>query len=187
MVQLTRIYTRGGDKGKTSLGDGSRVFKSSARIQAIGAVDESNSALGVAHLFTTEAIQSCLLHIQNDLFDLGADLCMPTAEAALRVTPQQILWLEQQIDAFNASLSPLTSFVLPGGSKGSAFLHIARASVRAAERDVISLEETEGNVQPIAQYLNRLSDLLFVLARMENDEGRTDVLWQPGKNQQDKK
>lgn len=185
MVQLTRIYTRGGDKGKTSLGDGARVLKNACRIQAIGSVDESNAALGVAALFTTDEIKACITHIQNDLFDLGADLCMPKDVSALRVSPQQILWLEQQIDTFNAHLSPLTSFVLPGGSKGSAFLHVARAKVRAAERDVIALNEAEGNVLPIAKYLNRLSDLLFVLARMENDAGRTDVLWQPGKNQKD--
>jgi cob(I)alamin adenosyltransferase len=184
MVQLTRIYTRGGDKGKTSLGDGKRVPKNADRIKAIGEVDAANSAIGVAILYASSSIKKILLHIQNDLFDLGADLCIPNKdEDSLKVSKDQVTWLEEHIDDLNAKLQPLKSFVLPGGSKSAAFLHVARTEVRSAERAVIDLEEQEGGVQSVAQYLNRLSDLIFVLCRIENDLGKADVLWQPGKNQ----
>ena len=202
MVRLTRIYTRGGDRGETSLGGGERVAKHDLRVAAFGTVDEANSAVGVARLHTLgTALDAMLARIQNDLFDLGADLCTPeggtpeggtpeggTRKAgerkagALRVVPEQVVRLEQEIDALNADLAPLDSFVLPGGSAAAAQLHVARTVTRRAERLVAELAAC-APVNPAAlQYLNRLSDFLFVAARHANDQGRSDVLWVPGAN-----
>jgi len=182
MVQLTRIYTKGGDKGKTSLGNGERLFKNHPRLQAIGSVDESNAALGMAGLSVGDTFQQDIQHLQNDLFDLGADLCMPQ-EKTLKLQEGQVLWMENRIDALNQHLSPLKSFVLPGGSPGAAALHLARTIVRRAERDLVELMSTETLNPVLLKYLNRLSDLLFVMARTENNCGETDVLWTPAKHQ----
>ena len=183
MVTLSRIYTRGGDEGRTSLGDGARVAKHSPRVEAYGTVDEANATIGLARLHTTGEADAMLARIQNDLFDLGADLCRPGADVEdgrLRVIDSQVARLEREIDAMNAELAPLRSFVLPGGTPASAFLHLARTVVRRAERLVVALAENEA-VNPAAiRYLNRLSDHLFVLARHLNDKGRQDVLWVPG-------
>ena len=183
MVTLSRIYTRGGDEGRTSLGDGARVAKHSPRVEAYGTVDEANAAIGLVRLHTTGEADAMLARIQNDLFDLGADLCRPGADVddgRLRVIDSQVARLEREIDAMNAELAPLRSFVLPGGSAASAYLHLARTVVRRAERLVVALAETEA-VNPAAiRYLNRLSDHLFVLARYLNDKGARDVLWVPG-------
>lgn len=183
MVQLTRIYTKGGDKGKTSLGDGSRVSKSDPLINAIGAVDETNSAIGLAAALLTNAHQEALIRIQHDLFDVGADLCVPLApenKQKLRVTNQQVTRIEQELDALNVSLAPLDSFVLPGGSIQSGHIHMARTFTRRAERAICTLTNVN---EAIIIYMNRLSDYLFVLARTVNDQGKLDVLWVPGKNQ----
>ena len=190
MVQLTRIYTKSGDKGKTSLGNGKRVLKSSLRINAIGTVDEANSFLGVALMhIKDDDTRALVLKIQNDLFDVGADLCLPdTAEKIdyepLRVTKQQVDNLETKIDFYNASLSPLKSFILPGGSDAASYMHLCRTVVRRAERYVCAIVEEEGDEKYVSklvvQYLNRLSDLLFVLARIVNNNGKNDVLWVPG-------
>lgn len=182
MVHLTRIYTRGGDKGDTSLGSGERVSKSDERIQAIGDVDEANAAIGFAKEYAPQTITPLLFHIQNDLFDLGADLCIPEESAtALRIIASQVDFLEKQIDEFNEHLEPLNSFILPGGSKASAALHMARTVVRRAERSVIELHHLQPLNPEAVKYLNRLSDLLFVLCRHVNDNGNKDVLWVPGK------
>jgi cob(I)alamin adenosyltransferase len=186
MVKLDKIYTRGGDAGETSLGNGTRVAKSSLRVASYGEVDEANAVIGIARLHLEGEADAILAHIQNDLFDLGADLCVPIEEAEqkyppLRVTQSQVDWLEQKIDRMNAELSPLTSFILPGGSPGAAFLHQARTVVRRAERVLVELLATPG--EPINRlvliYLNRLSDLLFVMARYVNNKGASDVLWVP--------
>jgi cob(I)alamin adenosyltransferase len=190
MVKLNRIYTRTGDDGTTGLVDGSRCPKHSARIAAMGLVDEANSAIGLAICaLTGEAQKALLTRVQNDLFDLGADLATPSAdgdftpgEMVLRIVPSQPLWIEAQIDALNERLEPLTSFVLPGGSEAAARVHVARATTRAAERAMVALA-AEDAVNPAAlAYINRLSDLLFVLARVANDDGRADVKWVPGQN-----
>ena len=185
MVKLTRIYTKGGDKGTTSLGTGKRVAKHDARVEAYGTVDEANAAIGIARLHTTGDADAMLARIQNDLFDLGADLCAPEGEGAkdrLRIIDAQVERLEHAIDRMNEELAPLNSFVLPGGSAASAHLHLARTIARRAERDITRLAETE-SVNPAAiRYINRLSDHLFVLARYENDKGAKDVLWKPGAN-----
>jgi cob(I)alamin adenosyltransferase len=184
MVQLTRIYTRGGDQGRTSLGDGSRVAKHALRVDAYGNVDEANAVIGMARLHTGGEVDQALARIQNDLFDLGADLCRPEDGAAdhLRVTDQQVERLEQEIDRFNADLQPLNSFVLPGGAPAAAFLHLARTVTRRAERSVVQLSEQEAVNPAAVRYLNRLSDHLFVLSRVANDGGAKDVLWVPGAN-----
>jgi len=186
MVELTRIYTRGGDKGKTSLGTGQRVAKFNPRVAAYGTVDEANAVLGLVRLNVSAEIDKFLERVQNDLFDVGADLCTPEQDdppyPPLRVTQGQVDWLEQEIDRVNQQLQPLKSFILPGGSAASAHLHMARTVVRRAERDVSFLaSEEEINVEAV-RYLNRLSDLLFVLARHVNDNGDGDVLWKPGAN-----
>ena len=185
MVKLTRIYTKGGDKGTTSLGTGKRVPKHDQRVAAFGTVDEANAAIGIARLHTSGDADAALARIQNDLFDLGADLCAPEGEGTkdrLRIIDAQVERLEQEIDAMNAELAPLNSFVLPGGSAASAYLHLARTIARRAERDITRLAESEA-VNPAAiRYINRLSDHLFVLARYENDKGAKDVLWEPGAN-----
>ena len=187
MVTLTKIYTRGGDKGETSLGSGDRVPKHDLRVAAYGTADETNSVIGIVRLHVTGDVDAMLARIQNDLFDLGADLCRPEdkkggGEGALRTTDAQVDRLENEIDAMNASLEPLKSFVLPGGSAAAAHLHLARCVARRAERLMTELAEAE-SVNPAAiKYMNRLSDHLFVLARHTNDDGRDDVLWQPGAN-----
>lgn len=183
MVHLTRIYTRGGDKGETSLGSGTRVSKSDERIQAIGDVDEANAAIGWAKEHTPNSLHDLLTHIQNDLFDLGADLCVPEeSPTALRIVASQVDFLEKKIDEFNQHLKPLHSFVLPGGSKGSATLHLARTIVRRAERSLIQLHQIQPINAETVKYLNRLSDLLFVLCRHVNGNGEKDVLWVPGQS-----
>jgi cob(I)alamin adenosyltransferase len=187
MVQLTRIYTRGGDKGRTSLGNGTRVEKHHARVEAYGTVDEANAVIGLArlHLEGEAEAEAMLERIQNDLFDLGGDLCIPPKEGeaegqALRVQDSQVERLEREIDGLNAELQPLKSFVLPGGSPAAAWLHLARTVVRRAERATTKLAGAEP-VNPAAiRYLNRLSDHLFVLARWSNGKGSGDVLWKPG-------
>jgi cob(I)alamin adenosyltransferase len=186
MVRLTKIYTRGGDKGETSLGDGSRVPKHDLRVAAYGTVDEANSVVGLARLHTTGEADAMLGRIQNDLFDLGADLCTPEQEnpkyPPLRIAQAQIDRLEREIDAMNANMKPLDSFILPGGTPAAAHLHLARTVARRAERLMTELAVHETiNALAIA-YINRLSDHLFVLARHLNDDGAQDVLWVPGKN-----
>lgn len=183
MVQLTRIYTKGGDKGKTSLGVKGRVLKSSPRIAAIGDVDEANASLGVARLYGGEDVNHLLFRIQNDLFDVGADLCVPESKEdkqSLRILPTQVSFLEEKIDYYNKNLPPLKSFVLPGGSPLAAALHQARTIVRRSERTVCFLKERESLNPFLLHYLNRLSDLLFVLARYANHQEEGDVLWIPG-------
>lgn len=183
MVRLTRIYTRGGDAGETSLGDGARVSKADLRVAAMGAIDEANAAIGLARLHTDGEADAMLGRIQNDLFDLGADMCVPEGEEAagrLRMAKTQVARLESEIDTMNAELAPLDSFVLPGGVPAAAALHFARTVVRRAESLLVGLDAREGiNPQAMA-YANRLSDHLFVLARFLNDHGRRDVLWKPG-------
>jgi cob(I)alamin adenosyltransferase len=185
MVKLDRIYTRGGDAGETSLGDGTRIVKSAPRVAAYGDVDEANCVIGIARLHLTGADDAVLARIQNDLFDVGADLCVPIVEnpeyQQLRVTQAQVDWLESQIDRMNAELPPLTSFVLPGGTPAAAFLHQARTVARRAERLVVTLISTpdEAVNRLVLAYLNRLSDLLFVMARFVNGKGANDVLWVP--------
>jgi cob(I)alamin adenosyltransferase len=194
MVELNRIYTRGGDAGQTSLGSGDRVAKHDLRVAAYGTVDETNATLGLARLHTGEDRETdeMLARIQNDLFDLGADLCTPEGDAraarkqegALRIVPEQVDRLEQEIDTLNESLAPLTSFILPGGTAAAAHLHMARTIARRAERLMTELA-THEDVNPDAlKYINRLSDHLFVLGRHLNDGGRADVLWKPGQNRQ---
>jgi len=188
MVKLDKIYTRGGDSGQTSLGNGERVPKSSARVAAYGDVDEANSVIGIVRLHTTGDADLVLARIQNDLFDVGADLCVPIIEEPeyppLRVTQSQVDWLEAQIDRMNAELAPLTSFILPGGTPAAAFLHQARTVVRRAERLVVHLLEApdEAVNRLVLIYLNRLSDLLFVMSRALNGQGANDVLWVPAAN-----
>lgn len=186
MVTLTKIYTRGGDAGETSLGDGSRRVKDDIRVAAYGSVDEANACIGLARLHTTADTDETLARIQNDLFDLGADLCTPEGKErrreALRVSQEQVERLEREIDAYNEPLQPLKSFVLPGGSAASAYLHLARTVTRRAEREVVELARAEPVGEPVVKYLNRLSDLLFVLSRHCNDAGNGDVLWAPGAN-----
>lgn len=194
MVQLTRIYTGGGDTGQTSLGDGSRVAKHDLRVAAYGTVDEANAVLGIARAEIARADPSdalqradaILSRVQNDLFDVGADLCTPEegrkGDGALRITAEQAARLETEIDAINENLGALTSFILPGGAMVAAQLHHARTVARRAERLITKLSEVE-TVNPDAiVYLNRLSDLLFVMARDANNGGADDVLWVPGAN-----
>lgn len=198
MVRLNRIYTRTGDDGTTGLTGGERRLKHDPRIEALGAVDEANAAIGLARLHTAgeadglRGVDAILARVQNDLFDLGADLSTPQPDAedadepeafeALRIVSAQVSRLEADIDAFNAALAPLRSFVLPGGTPASAALHLARTICRRAERQAFALaaHEPDGVSPVLLRYLNRLSDLLFVLARVANDHGRRDVLWRPG-------
>ena len=187
MVRLNKIYTRTGDDGTTGLVDGSRVVKHDARMEAIGAVDEANSALGVTAVLLDGEAAADVQRLQNDLFDLGADLATPgsdfaPSEMVLRIVPAQAEWLERRIDALNENLAPLRSFILPGGSEAAARMHIARASVRRAERRMTALA-IEAPVNPAAlAFVNRLSDYLFVLARALNASAGGDLLWQPGAN-----
>jgi cob(I)alamin adenosyltransferase len=186
MVKLTKIYTRGGDRGETSLGDGARVPKHDVRVAAYGTVDEANAVIGLARQHATGDADAMLARIQNDLFDLGADLCTPEAPdpkyPPLRVVQAQVDRLEHEIDALNATMKPLESFILPGGTPAASWLHLARTVVRRAERLMTELAAHEA-INPVAvKYANRLSDHLFVLARHLNDGGKSDVLWVPGKN-----
>jgi cob(I)alamin adenosyltransferase len=189
MVTLNRIYTRTGDKGLTRLSTGQPVSKASLRVEAYGGVDETNAFIGVARQHTKDdpELDALLERIQNDLFDLGADLATPEQNEKpdwepLRVVDSQVERLEREIDLMNEKLSPLTSFVLPAGSPASAALHVARTVCRRAERGLVELIATEGEIvgEPALRYLNRLSDLLFVAARRANDDGAADVLWKPG-------
>lgn len=187
MVRLDKIYTRGGDGGQTSLGSGLRVAKHSERVEAFGCVDEANAILGCARLHCSGEDDATLARVQNDLFDLGADLCVPQdakkGATALRIQPSHIKRLEDEIDRVNAGLAPLSSFILPGGSSAAAFLHLARTVVRRAERRVSTLAESEAIGTHTLSYLNRLSDHLFVMARALNTRsGDGDVLWLPGGN-----
>ena len=188
MVKLNKIYTRTGDDGTTGLVDGSRCLKHALRIEAIGVVDEANSAIGLAAAALGGGdLANALYRVQNDMFDLGADLATPgedfaPGEMTLRIVPAQVVWLEQEIDACNETLEPLTSFILPGGSEAAARTHLARAAVRRAERAMTALAAQEPVNPAAAAYVNRLSDYLFVLARVLNDDGRADVKWVPGAN-----
>jgi cob(I)alamin adenosyltransferase len=191
MVKLNKIYTRTGDDGTTGLVSGPRRLKHDLRVEAYGTIDETNSAIGTARLYTSDQplLDPMLMAIQNDLFDLGADLSTPEtneppAWEPLRIVQPQVDRLERDIDTLNAELSPLTSFVLPGGSAASAHLHLARTISRRAERLMVALSRAEDEAvsTPALQYVNRLSDLLFVAARYANERGEADVLWIPGKN-----
>jgi cob(I)alamin adenosyltransferase len=192
MVVLNKIYTKTGDDGTTALGSGERVKKYNPRISAYGTIDEANSVLGVARLTTAHehrTVDAMLARIQNDLFDLGADLCVPDRGEKLpyeplRIVEAQVKRLENEIDELNGELQPLRSFILPGGSAAAAHLHVARTIVRRAERYMVELQENPAEkISPAAaQYVNRLSDFLFVAGRYVNDKGRADVLWVPGKN-----
>lgn len=190
MVYLSRIYTKSGDGGETGLGDGRRVPKDHARVEAYGQVDELNAVLGLLAAYCPDAPEGGLLRvIQNDLFDVGADLCIPATAAeqpgdVLRVTAAQAERLEQAIDRVNEGLQPLKSFVLPGGGPAAAWLHLARTVCRRAERAVVGLTHHEAVNPQVVVYLNRLSDLLFVLARAANAGGAGDVLWVPGQNRE---
>jgi cob(I)alamin adenosyltransferase len=186
LVKLTRIYTRGGDKGLTSLGTGKRLTKHDLRVEAYGSVDEANAAIGLTRLHTKGKVDAMLARIQNDLFDLGADLATPESRKPkyppLRIVADQTARLEREIDVMNAELGPLTSFVLRGGTPASAWLHFACTVVRRAERRMTALAARE-TVNPEAiRYVNRLSDHLFVAARWLNRKGKADVLWVPGAN-----
>jgi cob(I)alamin adenosyltransferase len=188
VVYLNRIYTKSGDTGETSLGDGRRVPKTDLRIRSYGGVDELNAVLGLAQTVCYgNAFSSWITHIQNDLFDVGADLCVPESDVdlayvPLRVTAAQVEQLEHWIDSVNERLQPLTSFILPGGSLLAAHFHVARTVCRRVEIGVLELSAVERVNPQVVIYLNRLSDLLFVLARAANDDGRSDVLWVPGAN-----
>lgn len=190
MVVLNKIYTRTGDAGETSLGDGTRMPKHSARVACYGVVDELNATVGLARTQADGATDDRLSAIQNDLFDLGADLCRPGGKGddakaerpPLRVAESQVSRLEREIDAMNEALEPLRSFVLPGGSSLSAHLHLCRTVARRAERSVTELAMAEEVNPEAVRYLNRLSDWFFVAARVANDDGRSDVLWVPGAN-----
>ena len=183
MVKQNKIYTRTGDGGDTSLVDGRRVAKHSRRPAAFGEVDEANSVIGLARLHTSDDADEMLGRIQNDLFDLGADLATPEGDSlALRITGDQVTRLETEIDDMNSSLEPLKSFILPGGTEAAAWLHLARTVVRRAERRMTELATEEVVNDTAMKYVNRLSDHLFVLARILNDGGKTDILWRPGQN-----
>jgi cob(I)alamin adenosyltransferase len=191
MVVLNKIYTRTGDDGTTALGSGRRVAKYDLRVEAYGTLDETNAAIGLARLHTAAdapALDAMLARIQNDLFDLGADLCFPPEtkdnRERLQVTDAQVARLEQEIDTLNRELEPLRSFVLPGGSPAASFLHLARAVSRRAERLIVALDARQGETvgAPALRYINRLSDFLFVAARYANDKGQSEVTWVPGQN-----
>jgi cob(I)alamin adenosyltransferase len=189
MVVLSKIYTRTGDAGETGLGNGARVPKHAARVEAYGTVDELNATLGLARLHAEREIDTALARVQNDLFDLGADLCTPDFEAdaaapgpRLRIVGAQVTRLEAEIDAMNVELTPLRSFVLPGGTPLAAHLHLCRTVCRRAERLAVALAVAEPVNPEAVRFLNRLSDWLFVVGRIANDRGRADVLWAPGAN-----
>ncbi len=189
MVVLNKIYTKTGDAGETALGDGSRVAKHSMRVTAYGTVDELNATLGLARLHADEALGAKLSTIQNDLFDLGADLCTPNMEMdadreypPLRIVAAQVERLETEIDEMNVRLEPLRSFILPGGTAMAAHMHLCRTVARRAERLVVELATMESVNPDAVKYLNRLSDWFFVAGRIANDDGKADVLWVPGAN-----
>ncbi len=189
MVVLNKIYTRTGDAGETALGNGTRVAKHAQRVTAYGTVDELNATIGLARLHASGEMAEALAHIQNDLFDLGADLCRPDMErdaeaeyTPLRIIPAQVDRLEAEIDAMNAKLQPLRSFILPGGSALSAHLHMCRTVARRAERESVALAATESVNESAVKYLNRLSDWFFVAGRIANNDGADDILWVPGAN-----
>lgn len=189
MVTLNKIYTKTGDAGKTALGDGARVAKYSDRVSAYGTVDELNATVGMARLHAADAVDAALSRIQNDLFDLGADLCRPDMEKdddagypVLRMVPEQTARLEAEIDQMIDRLEPLKSFILPAGSALAAHLHLSRTVARRAERLAVQLSGDEHVNEAAIKYLNRLSDWFFCAARIANDEGRADVLWVPGAN-----
>lgn len=188
MVVLNRIYTRTGDDGTTALGTGARRKKYDLRVEAYGTIDEVNAVIGLVRLHTGGiGLDSALARIQNDLFDVSADLCLAEkgpGNARLTVTDAQVAWLEYEIDRLNAELPPLKSFILPGGSPASAYLHLARTVCRRAERLMVALKDKEGEgvTEPSLKYVNRLSDYLFVAGRDANDKGASDVLWAPGQN-----
>ncbi|HEX8901953.1 cob(I)yrinic acid a,c-diamide adenosyltransferase [Vitreimonas sp.] len=188
MVRIDKIVTKAGDGGKTRLVTGEPVSKASARVAAYGAVDEVNSAIGVARLHTNAkpTLDAILERVQNDLFDLGADLATPHAPdlkfEPLRIQPSQVDRLEAEVDQLNEQLEPLTSFILPGGSPAAAHLHLARAIARRAERDIVALADVEEISPDAIKFMNRLSDLLFVAARYANELGKADILWKPGAN-----
>jgi cob(I)alamin adenosyltransferase len=188
MVRIDKIVTKAGDGGKTRLATGEPVSKASARVAAYGAVDEANSAIGVARLHTAgdAVLDPILERVQNDLFDLGADLATPHADdlkfEPLRIQPSQTDRLEAEVEQLNERLSPLTSFILPGGSPAAAHLHLARAMARRAERAIVALADVKAISPEAVKYANRVSDLLFVAARYANDQGQADILWKPGAN-----
>jgi cob(I)alamin adenosyltransferase len=189
MVVLNRIYTKTGDAGETALGNGARVAKHSMRVNAYGTVDETNSVVGIARLVASGDMDAALARVQNDLFDLGADLCRPEMEKdaeagypVLRMVEAQVTRLEHEIDAMNTKLQPLRSFILPGGAPLSAHLHLCRTVSRRAERLVVELATMESVNEAAVKYLNRLSDWFFVAARIANNDGKDDVLWVPGAN-----
>jgi cob(I)alamin adenosyltransferase len=191
MVKLNKIYTKTGDDGTTGLAAGPRRLKSDLRVEAYGCIDEANSAIGIARLATADhpVVDAMLMRIQNDLFDLGADLATPDlgedlGYEPLRIVAAQVKRIEEEIDQLNSELDPLKSFILPGGSPGSAHLHLARTIARRAERIMVDLVRRPGEEvsRPALEYVNRLSDFLFVAARYLNDKGKADVLWVPGKN-----
>ena len=185
MIKLNKIYTKTGDGGDTALGDGERVLKDSRRVTAYGNVDELNASIGIITLYANTELKRKLKNIQNDLFDIGADLCVPISEKnkdRLRLSTNQIETLELEIDEMNSILEPLNSFVLPGGCRSATFLHMARTICRRAERSVVSLRSKEKINDNTLVYLNRLSDWLFVASRVENQENSSEVLWAPGKN-----
>jgi cob(I)alamin adenosyltransferase len=189
MVVLNRIYTRTGDDGTTALGSGARRKKYDLRVSAYGTLDEVNAAIGIVRLHTSDdaVLDAALSRIQNDLFDVEADLCLSEkgpGGARLTVTDAQVAWIEGEIDRFNAELAPLRSFVLPGGSAAAAYLHLARTMCRRAERIMVELKDKPGETVTAAslKYVNRLSDFLFVVSRHANEKGKRDVLWVPGQN-----
>ena len=189
MVTLNKIYTRTGDKGDTALGNGTRVGKDSLRVEAYGTVDEANSTIGLARMHSTGEMDAALARIQNDMFDLGADLCRPDMAkdadveyTPLRMSEGQVDRLEAEIDAMNANLEPLKSFILPGGSDLAAALHLCRTISRRAERRAVALAGQEDVNTHAVKYLNRLSDWFFVAARVANENGKDDILWVPGAN-----
>ena len=185
MVRIDRVVTRGGEKGETSLGDGKRVPKHAPRVEAFGCVDEANAAIGALRVLARGDAEAdaMLARIQNDLFDVGADLCVPgEAGARMRLTDAPVVRLEQEVAAMNAAITPLTSFILPGGTAAAAQAHVARTVVRRAERQAVALAAAEPVNPAVVRFLNRLSDHLFVLSRRLNDNGAADVLWVPGAN-----
>ncbi len=189
MVVLNKIYTRTGDAGETALGNGTRVAKHSQRVTAYGTVDELNAVIGMARLHAQGEMEAAFARIQNDLFDLGADLCRPEMErdseaeyTPLRIVPAQVARLEAEIDTMNAKLQPLRSFILPGGSALAAHLHLCRTVARRAERETVALTAIEGVNESAVKYLNRLSDWFFVAGRIANNDGADDILWVPGAN-----